>query len=279
MIDRTKLASRIAAARASGAVRVELWHRATAQLRTVRVSGAAVFSSRSLDDATQVAEDCAEAAEVDSLGEGAAYEVRMLDQDGAPVVVYPFTVGRVKASPAVPGPSIEAPTEQGLLGMLMRHQEATMRLAATGQAELLASYQRLLEERDRRISELEERELSVRQQLGALAENQASIEVAQLRELKKEERTDRVMETLMPLLPTVAGAALGKVAPDAGAAIELASIDALVLGINPKQLEALQATLEPAQAIAIMQAWKRADERRAKARAAALPPAAEGPSS
>lgn len=112
--------------------------------------------------------DCAQ-SDVDERGGSRKY--RVIGYDAEDTIAYKWQM-RMTAEPqgdssgnghADPPPSLELdePTAQGLLAQAMRHQERQFSVCMASQERIVRSLQAQLDARDRRIAQLEARELEV----------------------------------------------------------------------------------------------------------------------
>lgn len=162
---------------------------------------------------------------------------------------------RVSAE-ALPGAQLatEPANEGGMLAMLMRHQEATQRMALGNTEKLLRASIRIVESATKRASDAEKRAM---EQFDVLA-TQRTADLRAQAELENQQANAalkrQVGTQLAALLPQAAGKILGKtVGPEVGAVVALKGF---LETIRPEQMDALLRTLDPAQQAALLDLYR-----------------------
>lgn len=173
----------------------------------------------------------------------------------------------------------EPPTPTGQTAMLMRHQEATMRLA-------LGNVMQSSELAERSISRLEAENERLRKE---------RLETEALREELNERNHQRNLERIaaesrahiqasvfqnavLPLLPLVVAKVSGRpMSPQAAASApgEVSPLDSFIASIDPDQIDDFQRFLRPAQLVLLDQIFKEAQARAAARGAQPKPPPEE----
>lgn len=165
--------------------------------------------------------------------------------------------------------AVERPDVAGLLGQLMRHNEANARMSVGQQLDLVAHYKDMLQTAQGRIEQLEAKlaeQHELYEQLTTL-KHQRDLEVRQ------QDREDKRQDFLIEKLDVVTPVLLSKMAP--GAATKTALGEELIRGflksLKPAQIAGILSHLQPEQAAAINEIYATYGERemaREKAKAA-----------
>jgi len=104
----------------------------------------------------------------------------------------------------------EAPDGRGITSQLMRHNEVATRIALGQTSEIMEFYKRALEQRDRRIEDLENRHFKMLELYEKLQSMQHERDLEVVREQRADERTKFLKEKLDLLAPVLMNKLLGK---------------------------------------------------------------------
>jgi len=144
----------------------------------------------------------------------------------------------------------EAPDGRGITSQLMRHNEVATRIALGQTSEIIDHYRRLLEARDRRIEDLENRHFKMLELYEKLQSMQHERDLEVLREQRADERSKFLKEKLDMLAPVLMNKLLGKDgAPAPALGEEL--MRQFLKSLAPNQIDALMGMLRPEQAAVI----------------------------
>ena len=170
----------------------------------------------------------------------------------------------------------EAPDGRGITSQLMRHNEVATRIALGQTSEIMEFYKRALEQRDRRIEDLENRHFKMLELYEKLQSMQHERDLEVVREQRADERTKFLKEKLDMLAPVLMNKLLGKEGATAPALGE-ELMRQFLKSLAPNQIDALMGMLRPEQAAVIGEVYdayvKREMERESP------PPSAPSPTS
>lgn len=203
--------------------------------------------------------------DADDVGGPCKYALIALDSDERPIGRTVWRIlGDVLSTEAEPA---EAPTASGITSQLMRHHEARERIGATKeriQAEshgaLISHYRQALEDARAEISTLRKAELDNMRLLSELVTAKAKNEIETARELHALQLKTRAWAKLETLVPVVANRLAGRPLLPEGKGGE--AIEALLMGLEPEQLERIAEVLHPDQRAAFLEVWSDADKKR-----------------
>jgi hypothetical protein len=154
---------------------------------------------------------------------------------------------------------IPSPTEKGVLGMLMRHQEGTMRLALSGQGDAFRILRSELRDARERIATLEKERIRYLQEFEEILQNNHERELNHRQAERAEVRKDHAIQSLMALGPVVVNKFLGQkavpTAPGHGTPLE-AMLSAFIASLNPDELQRIQGILSPDHLVALLEIFK-----------------------
>lgn len=141
----------------------------------------------------------------------------------------------------------EPPTMSGINAMLMRHAEGATKIALGHTSHIIEQYKVLLQQRDRRISELETslREASAMRESLVMLEHERSLSLHRAKE--EEKRSDFMRDKLNLLLPVLAGKMLGTNGASVPTVVNDEMLRQLLGSLSPDQLMQLQSILGPDQ--------------------------------
>lgn len=160
-----------------------------------------------------LATELADSAQADVDERGGSRKYRVIGYDAEDTIAYKWQM-RMQAQPDQssnghhndPPPNLELdePTAQGLLAQAMRHQERQFSVCMASQERIVRSLQAQLDARDRRIAQLESRELEVIETLRMLR-LQGSDPTAE----RNADRIDRALTLITEKFLPAAGVQLG----------------------------------------------------------------------
>jgi hypothetical protein len=178
------------------------------------------------------------------------------------------------------GGDIELASTTGLLGQLMRHNESDQK-SISGQfsavfaayEQLLAARDRIIEQRDKRIAELEARELKVHELFERLttAEHERRIELLRIEQADKRAAfAQEKIDMLLPVLGSKVGTALlGPGKPGQPPLFGEEMLKQFLGSLDMAQVNAIESILRPEQIPLIAQLYNAYAERDAQAKKAA----------
>jgi hypothetical protein len=280
-----ELSAWMASAQQRGAVRFELWERVRAGQRRVHV-----WTIGETNDVGFIADDVQARVDKDRRVDRGqvAYAVLAFRKDDATpltrVFVLPQGNGTALATPSALVTADDA-NPQGIIAMLMRHNETRERSGTAQFETIVTHYQRLLDSSDAEKRALREQIAKLeneRAELAQVAQEFTGLkhqqEMEKLRELDKQKRVWAVWEKAEQFLP-VAMAALarnansGKVPPGTPAAAMLGEelLTAFFRSLSKAQWATLETQLTQEQRALFMELfvlYRERDERRDQAKAA-----------
>jgi hypothetical protein len=189
------------------------------------------------------------------------------------------------------GVDVEGASTAGLLGQLMRHNEADQKAISgnfsavcAGYDKLLAARDRIIEQRDARIAELEARELKVHDLFERLttAEHERRLELHRVEQQdKRAEYAVQKLDLLLPLVASKVGTrVLGETKAAGGPMFGEEMLRQLLRSLDESQVTGILASLRPEQAAIVGELYVAYAEREqkkateAESPGAATPPAA-----
>jgi len=149
----------------------------------------------------------------------------------------------------------EAPDGRGITSQLMRHNEVATRIALGQTSEIMEFYKRALEQRDRRIEDLENRHFKMLELYEKLQSMQHERDLEVVREQRADERTKFLKEKLDMLAPVLMNKLLGKEGATAPALGE-ELMRQFLKSLAPNQIDALMGMLRPEQAAVIGEVYE-----------------------
>jgi len=149
----------------------------------------------------------------------------------------------------------EAPDGRGITSQLMRHNEVATRIALGQTSEIMEFYKRALEQRDRRIEDLENRHFKMLELYEKLQSMQHERDLEVVREQRADERTKFLKEKLDLLAPVLMNKLLGKEGATAPALGE-ELMRQFLKSLAPNQIDALMGMLRPEQAAVIGEVYE-----------------------
>jgi hypothetical protein len=147
---------------------------------------------------------------------------------------------------------------RGVLAMVMKHQEGTMRLMVGVVGDLMNSQQTILGNLSARVEKAEARSSSLYELLEKAANDRLDRELAARDQLRKERREDMMINVAEKVL-------LPKLIQSVGTVDT--QMEMLIAGMSEQQLEAIAATLTPEQIPAFVALMKSLDARQKKSKA------------
>jgi len=147
----------------------------------------------------------------------------------------------------------------GVTSQLMRHNEASARLAIGQTLDVIGHYKSLLAAREKRIEELETKYWKVAELYERLTSMQHERDLEVMRIQQADKRQDFLREKLDMLAPVI----VSKVIPGAakGGALGEELIRQFLKSLSPKQMEAIVGSLTPEQAAVINEVYVAYGER------------------
>ncbi len=141
----------------------------------------------------------------------------------------------------------EPPTVSGINAMLMRHAEGATKIALGHTSHIIEQYKVLLQQRDRRITELETslREASAMRESLVMLEHERALALHRAKD--DEKRSDFMRDKLDLLIPVVAGKMLGAGGSPVPPIVNDEMLRQLLGSLSPDQLTKLQSILGPDQ--------------------------------
>lgn len=167
----------------------------------------------------------------------------------------------------------EGPTVAGLTSQMMRHYEANMRGSTGSFLEIIAHLRAVLAQREKRISELEEKHAKVLDLYERMTSMEHERQLATRRAALEERRFEYFGEKVNLLAPVV----LSRLAGGAGGGAPIFKEEAvrqLAGSIDPSQFDALMRVLRPEQAAVLYEIYLAYGKRDVEQKAAAAEKAA-----
>lgn len=180
------------------------------------------------------------------------------NRDGGRSVVFAITGERSLQGPGERGLMPTEPmTEKGLAAVATRHSEALHRMLCSGFAGMIENQGRTIEKLSNLVDHLMERHVQIVTQSEELLDRKAERDVMNLRENVKARNLERIMDTVVPILPTIVNKVVGfRILPE-NVAPELEQVRLLLGSLNQEQLGKIAEALEPTQSIAFLDFYER----------------------
>lgn len=158
----------------------------------------------------------------------------------------------------------DAPTMKGLMTQLMRHNEASNRTMQSVVASFGTMMVRRLESSDRTINELIAERTQMFKEIEESRGDQHVRDMEALAETKKQERIDKGIDQLAPLIPVIVNRVTGtKMLPEGKTKT---AAEALFKSLSPEQLQGIGQNLTAPQQIAFVELLKAFQETENKAK-------------
>lgn len=178
----------------------------------------------------------------------------------------------------------ESADPRGMVSQMMRHTEASARIALGQTLEIVEHYKGILRQRDARIAELEEKHSKVIELYEQLTSMQHQRDLEIIREKRNDKKHDFVREKLDMLAPVVMSKMLGRgTSKGDGSMFGEDMLRGFLASLKPEQMNAIMGALNPEQVVTMaeiyqkygereMERQKAAEEREAKAAAQSAQP-------
>jgi hypothetical protein len=155
----------------------------------------------------------------------------------------------------------ELPNEAGLISQMMRHTEASIRMALQGNAEVVRSLSQQLAESNRQVNKLASMQYTVLELQQTMLDRQAERDLAVRHADSEDKRKQQVFERLSMLFPILLKKITGE-----GKSIEALlgedQISAVLEGLDQEQLTKMLTIFEPAQQAAFLSLYDMYRKRR-----------------
>jgi len=157
----------------------------------------------------------------------------------------------------------ELPDEKGLLSQMMRHTEASFRMALSGMSEIVRGLSQQLADSNRQNNKLAQMHFQVLELGQSMLDRQAERDLSIQTQKASDDRKKQVFESLKMLFPILLKKMTGE-----GKSIEALlgeeQIDAMLAGLSQEQITSMITLFEPAQQAAFLSLYSMYSKRKAK---------------
>jgi hypothetical protein len=152
----------------------------------------------------------------------------------------------------------EMPNASGIVSQMMRHSEASARIALGQTLEIVEHYKSINRERNERVNVLEEKHMQVIELFEKLISLQHDRDLETMRERRADKKHDFVREKLDMLTPVLMSKVLGAHDPKgSGSLMGEELLRQFLKSLKPEQLRAIWSSLSPEQAVTMIEIYDR----------------------
>jgi hypothetical protein len=164
----------------------------------------------------------------------------------------------------------ESADARGLVSQMMRHTEASARIALGQTLEIVEHYKSISKERGERVISLEEKQMQVIELFERLISLQHERDLATIRERRADKKHDFVREKLDMLTPVLMSKVLGAGDPKgSGSLMGEELLRQFLKSLKSEQMRAIWSALSPEQAATMFELYDRYGQRDLASEAAA----------
>jgi hypothetical protein len=157
----------------------------------------------------------------------------------------------------------ELPDEKGIISQMMRHTEASFRMALSGMNEIVRGLSQQLSDSNRQVNKLAQMQFQTLEMQQSLLDRQADRDLANQSQKADDERKKMVFEKLAMLFPILLKKMTGE-GKSLEALLGEEQIGAMLEGMTQEQITSMIALFDPAQQAAFLSLYDMYRKRRAK---------------